>query len=403
MAPSPAASRPSLRARFFSNLWRNLAAMLGLMLTLVIDWLFFVTSGEGLPWGVFLAVAGLLVYANWEMAPILRSARQVPGLRRIFAHGYLAFGITTLLLGVCVLASWLLLYPLALGVEALAGVDAFAFFRIASVGGVATAGLIFIWGFTVGQALTRHVHVKVAVDGLAASLHGLRIVQVSDLHIGNGMERDRLAKLVDRVNALEPELIVLTGDLFDFNPIFVEEGAKGLGRLRAPRGVFGVLGNHDMYVGHEAIYSALERHAPHIRMLRGDHVQVEADAPLYIGGVEDPGREWTARDVHLEDLENLGRAKPGDGPTLLLVHRPEAFPQAARLGFEVVLAGHTHGGQIAMPGYARLNLARFITRYDRGLYRDGRSQLYVNRGAGVAGPAIRVNCSREITVLELTG
>ena len=87
---------------------------------------------------------------------------------------------------------------------------------------------------------------------------------------------------------------------------------------------------------------------------------------------------------------------------LLLVHRPELFPQAARLGFDLVLAGHTHGGQLALPtpGGA-LNVARIITRYTRGLYRENGCVLYVNRGLGMAGPAIRFNCPREIALLEL--
>jgi predicted MPP superfamily phosphohydrolase len=87
---------------------------------------------------------------------------------------------------------------------------------------------------------------------------------------------------------------------------------------------------------------------------------------------------------------------------VLLVHRPETFPQAARLGFPLVLAGHTHGGQLALPSVGgRLNLARLVTRYHRGLFRENGSVLYVNRGAGVAGPALRINCPREITTIEL--
>jgi hypothetical protein len=86
----------------------------------------------------------------------------------------------------------------------------------------------------------------------------------------------------------------------------------------------------------------------------------------------------------------------------LLVHRPEAFPQAARLGFPLVLAGHTHGGQLALPTPGGpWNLARIVTRFTRGRYQLESSTLYVSRGVGVGGPALRVNCSREITTLEL--
>ena len=90
------------------------------------------------------------------------------------------------------------------------------------------------------------------------------------------------------------------------------------------------------------------------------------------------------------------------GPTLLLVHRPEAFAQAARLGFPLVLAGHTHGGQLALPGTGgQVNLARVVTNLTRGVYRSEASTLYVNRGLGVGGPALRVQCAREIALIEL--
>jgi predicted MPP superfamily phosphohydrolase len=139
-----------------------------------------------------------------------------------------------------------------------------------------------------------------------------------------------------------------------------------------------------------------------VTLLRKDLVRLALPAPLYLAGVDDPGTLWTARDLELPALEELARALPEDGPVLLLVHRPEVFPQAARLGFPLVLAGHTHGGQLAVPGLAhRFNLARLMTRFDRGLFRENGSVLYVSRGAGVAGPALRISSPREITTLEL--
>ena len=108
------------------------------------------------------------------------------------------------------------------------------------------------------------------------------------------------------------------------------------------------------------------------------------------------------RDFELPDLEALARDVPDAGPVVLLVHRPQAFPQAARLGFPLVLAGHTHGGQLALPTPGgRYNLARFMTEFDRGFFRVNGSLLFVNRGAGVGGPPLRMNCPREITTLEL--
>ena len=132
-------------------------------------------------------------------------------------------------------------------------------------------------------------------------------------------------------------------------------------------------------------------------------VRLPVDEPLYLAGVEDPGQHWSTRELEMEGLSLLAASRPTDGPVILLVHRPEAFPQAARLGFPLVLAGHTHGGQLALPTPGgRYNLARLTTGYARGLYRDNGSILYVNRGLGVGGPALRINCPREIATIELT-
>ena len=136
--------------------------------------------------------------------------------------------------------------------------------------------------------------------------------------------------------------------------------------------------------------------------LRGEVFRLPTDAPLYLAGIDDPGRDWSSDKLELPELERIGRSLPEDGPVLLLVHRPQAFPQAARLGFPLVLAGHTHGGQLALPlPGGRINLARMVTRFHRGLYWERDSVMYVNRGIGVAGPAIRFNCSREIATIEL--
>ena len=152
---------------------------------------------------------------------------------------------------------------------------------------------------------------------------------------------------------------------------------------------------------------SLSRIAPNVRLLRGEIERIPGDATFYVAGVEDAGKEgrdWTGAEMPFHGLEEIGRALPKDGPTLLLVHRPEAFPKAARFGFHLVLAGHTHGGQVALPGRGgHWNPARLLTRFYRGLYHhdEHRSILYVNRGVGVAGPAIRFNCPREIATIEL--
>jgi predicted MPP superfamily phosphohydrolase len=166
--------------------------------------------------------------------------------------------------------------------------------------------------------------------------------------------------------------------------------------------VYAILGNHDIHTGAELVARGLARFAPGLRLLRDEIVRLPVAEPLYLAGVEDPGNDWSARGVELPALARLAQARADDGPTLLLIHRPELFGQAARLGFPIAIAGHTHGGQLALPTPGgRLNLARIVTPLTRGIFRSGQSTLYVNRGLGVGGPALRVNCPREIATLEL--
>jgi uncharacterized protein len=394
-----------LWGRLLGNLFTTLGVLLGVMQVVVGHWATVVVAGrEGPGPALGLALAGLLVLANWLLLPVLRRARHERGWPRRIARFYMSAGLATLLLGSAVLLSWLGFLPLH-ALLTLSGVGpeaSFAVFRVASGAVVLAIAALLAWGFTGGQARVEHTHVRIPLPRLAAELRGLRIVQLSDLHIGNGLEGGRLERLVHQVNAIEADLVALTGDLFDFDPRHVEEGARILGGLRARLGVFSVLGNHDRYTGLDVVVEALRRLAPAMVLLRRDLVRLATPAPLYLAGIDDPPTRFTERDLVVPELEELAARAPDDGPVILLVHRPEAFPHAARLGFPLVLAGHTHGGQIALPTPGgRHNLASLVTRYHRGLYAENGSILYVNRGIGVAGPAIRVNCAREIATLEL--
>lgn len=384
------------------NLFSSLGYSLGAVQTLFTYWLYFAMTGGDLGWQRGLGVAVGLTLANAALLPFLRRARRSRGWPRTLARLYVSVALVSLLLAMAVVASAAIFVPLAALLDLLGVATGAAVFRAGSVPVVGAVAAMLAWGFSIGQATIDHTHLDAPLSDLAEELDGFRLIQISDLHIGNGMEGHRLRGLVERVNGLDPDLIAITGDIFDFDPRFIEEGVRGLAGLRARHGVYAVLGNHDVYTGIEAVAAAFGDEAPGITVLRGDCVRVPTAAPLYIAGIDDPGYGWSNRQLDLPELESLGRAMPGDGPVVLLVHRPEAFPQAARLGFPLVLTGHTHGGQIALPSpQGGLNIARAIYSYHRGAYRVGGSLMYVNRGVGVAGPAIRFNCSREITTIRL--
>jgi hypothetical protein len=111
---------------------------------------------------------------------------------------------------------------------------------------------------------------------------------------------------------------------------------------------------------------------------------------------------WQKRDAELPVLDRLAREAPTEFPRLLLIHRPSFFAQAVRLGFPAILTGHTHGGQLSPPFLREHNVSRMISRWTRGLYREGESSMYVNPGLGVAGLPVRLNCPREIALVRLT-
>jgi predicted MPP superfamily phosphohydrolase len=395
----------SVRSALFNRLVLNLALLLGAMQLVVWHWVSVVWLRQPAPsLALLLAAAPLLVAANALAVPALRRARRRQGWAGRLARFYMNAGVATLLVGIAVLLCWLV-FGLIAGLLGAVGAGpslAFEAFRLGSAALAGSVAGLLIWGFSFGQATVARTRVRVEIPGLASALDGLRVVQISDLHIGNGLQGERLTRMVERTNALEPDLIVITGDIFDFDPAFIEDGLRRLSGLRARRGVYAILGNHDVYTGLERVVEGFARLAPGIRLLRDEIVKLPLEETLYLAGIEDPGPDWSARRLELPALERLAAQRPADGPTLLLVHRPEAFPQAARLGFPLVLAGHTHGGQLALPTPGGpWNLARIVTRFTRGRYQLGSSTLYVTRGVGVGGPALRVNCSREITTLEL--
>jgi predicted MPP superfamily phosphohydrolase len=262
---------------------------------------------------------------------------------------------------------------------------------------VAATMAVTAWGYTHGHRKLRVTQLDVPLAGLPPELHGLRIVHVTDLHLGPTAHRDALREAFDRANALDPDLICVTGDLVDSAVTDLDHWIPELSRLRARHGVFAVLGNHDGYAGRDGVAAAL-RTRTHWRLLRDEVATLEIDgARLHLIGLEDRPAPGTA--ARLPAL--LATLPPGE-PRMLLVHQPMAFPDAAALGVPLTLAGHTHGGQIRLPGLPALNPARVLmTRFDAGTFASGDALLHVNLGLGTSGQRVRIGAPREITVVTL--
>jgi len=223
----------------------------------------------------------------------------------------------------------------------------------------------------------------------------LRVVQLSDIHAGLYMTREEIRRYVDRVIALRPELLVLTGDFISNSMSFMSSCLEEMTRVRTRYGTFAVPGNHERWYGtHREVNAAFRKHGIPL-LVNGHRVIPTGQGPFAVAGIDD------LRTGHPQ----LGTALAGLDPalpTLLLSHRPEVFPQAAACGIPLTLAGHWHGGQVklVLPGVV-LSLAHIRTPYPEGLFRIGASLLYVSRGIGTTFTPVRLNAPPEITVIHL--
>jgi predicted MPP superfamily phosphohydrolase len=250
------------------------------------------------------------------------------------------------------------------------------------------------YGILVRRRLYRVVEREIAIPGLAPGLDGMRIAHLSDLHIGGLTPRSWGLEWSRAANLREPDLTVVTGDLITSGSEFHEDVADVIGELRAKMGVVVSMGNHDYFGDGEALALTLQKRG--ISILRNEGVVFEKQgSKLWVAAIDDT---WTRRD----DIATAMRSRPEAATTILLAHDPRSFDEAADAGAELVLSGHTHGGQIAMPFAARaVNLAMFAYRYRLGFYRRGRSVLYVHPGLGTTGPPMRLGVAPEVTILVL--
>ncbi|MCO6457973.1 MAG: metallophosphoesterase [Pirellulaceae bacterium] len=237
-------------------------------------------------------------------------------------------------------------------------------------------------------------HKRLVVPALPAELEGLRIAHLSDLHYAGHVGLPYFEYVMDRVNELQPELIVVTGDVVD-RTACLDWIAPTLGRLRASQGKYFVLGNHDLRVADvDRLRGALVE-AGWVDM-GGRCVEVPVrDVRLLLAGNERP---WFQR---LPEVPAAG-SESGRPLRLLLAHTPDQFPWARRHDFDLMLAGHTHGGQIRLPVIGPLVApSRFGVRYASGVFYERPTLLHVSRGVSGLQP-IRWNCPPEVALLELT-
>lgn len=276
------------------------------------------------------------------------------------------------------------------------------FLRAMAAGVAAPVAVPSLYGLYIGSARLRIDEVPVYFPDLPPQLDGFTIAQISDPHVGPFMDAAMLQRIAGRISGMAPDMIAITGDIINLGSDYIDEAAEGLAGLQAAYGVYGVLGNHDFYCDTKLLCAKLERAG--VQLLRNDwrDIRLENGGIVQIAGIDDP-RVRRGRDMHAPHLDRALRDAPGGRFRVLLSHRPTVFEAAAQRGCRLTLAGHTHAGQLIVPlgSGRRWSFARLYYEHDYGLFARDAARLYVNRGLGVVGPPMRINCPREITRLVL--
>ena len=269
-------------------------------------------------------------------------------------------------------------------------------------GGIAASVGVALYSNEIGRHELDITDRTFNIRNLPQPFDGYRIVQFSDIHLAEYTEDFFLEHVIDRVNALNADLLLITGDYISRGPLPMEvtysaaaRCAERLSRLTCPAR-YGILGNHDADVGPRIIRDHLENNG--LPMLVNEFTRIErGGAHFYLSGLDDYsfGRPNPA----------LGIPEKPDAPVILMVHEPDYIVHLAahRRGplVDLVFSGHTHGGQVRIPGFRPLALPPFGKLFPEGHYQVGDMQLYVNRGIGTVGVPFRFNCPAEITVATL--
>lgn len=340
------------------------------------------------PQAVYWILFIVVVYAYLlGRVPLPKPVRPAARLLKVIGSYYIAvMEFAVLLLPIADLTGWLL---------KLGNVKPDGFVLAAGWTVIGIIAFILLWGSRNAWSPVLRVY-PVMVNKQVEGLSELRIVAASDLHLGNIVGKRHLRRLVNRVNALEPDLVLLPGDVIDdsIEPFVRNRHAELLGLLKAKYGVFAVLGNHEYYGGHVDEYVERMREIG-IPVLRDEVVAIAGGAAAVAGRKDktaesmDPAGRLSVRDL----LAGVDR----DKPVILMDHQPNHFDKAAEAGADLLLCGHTHRGQFAPNHW----LTRRLFELDWGYMRKGDLHVAVSSGFGSWGPPIRIASRSEILLIEM--
>ena len=270
-----------------------------------------------------------------------------------------------------------------------------------SLAGMVLAGMLTVLalGYLGSKKLVVR-EVDAAMPGLPAEFEGLRIVQLSDLHIGPHTSRYFLRRVVEAAQSLAPDLIAVTGDLIDDRAEDVAVFARTLGALEAPMGVFMIPGNHDVYAGWEDVERALRGTSIGTVLVNESEMIQRGGATLAVVGTGDPagGRRGSSRAA--PDVDRALADVPSHATVIAFAHNPALWPSLAERGVSLTLSGHTHWGQFAVPGLG-WSLASPFLEHAMGAHVEHDAVLYISPGTGYWGIPFRIGASPEVTLVTL--
>ena len=350
-----------------------------------------------LPPGAWTAAFLAVVIASallMPMALMARSIRTQPWSDRFAWAGALAMGLFSSLFVLTLLRDVVLVIAAALaalGLGALPALAADSAIAVPLLGAIVT-----LWGFVNARRTAAVVAVDVPIAGLPAALHGFTIAQISDIHVGPTIKRPYLRRIVEAVNALQADMVAVTGDLVDGSVRDLAPHVAPLASLSSRHGTFFVTGNHEYYSGAPAWVAELRRLG--LRVLMNEHVVLtHAAAALVVAGVTDHGAHHFDPAQRSDPQAAIAGAPAHATTRLLLAHQPRSADAAERAGFQLQLSGHTHGGQFLPWNF----FVRLQQPFTAGLHRLRRMWVYTSRGTGYWGPPNRFGAPSEITRVRL--
>ena len=371
--------------------WRRVAVVFAIMALLF-----------GVPWWTLLAGAAWPTPVIFTVSLVFSAGFVALPAAMMFGHGRrhsdaaAAFG-DALLGAAWVLFVWSVLGQVLRAALMIAGVDDPLRSRVVAVTVLMTTVVLLVWGYVEAMRVPRVKHVDVTVDRLGAGLDGLRVAMITDTHYGP-IDRARWsAAVVDRVNALDADVVAHVGDIADGTVDRREDQARPLAAVRARHARVYVTGNHEYFSEAQGWLDYIERIG--WAALHNRHIVVERGGDrLVVAGVDDATAKASGVHGHGADLDEALAGADRALPVLLLAHQPKQVTHAAAAGVDLQISGHTHGGQIWPFNF----LVRLEQPVVHGLSRHGdRTQLYTSRGTGFWGPPFRVFAPSEITLVTL--